>query len=207
MPHTFQALARRLAGTALLLGTLALAAGASRAGAQGIPTAERGLGLSVFAAGSLISTDYGGGSYGVTAGGDLTRYYRSFAPSLEVRYTHAITSKETSVAEDSFMGGLKIEKAYQRFHPYGDILIGYGTLRFVQPGDPTYTGDNSVVYGAGGGIEYVLTQRFELKADAQYEHWHLGQAAGSLTPYIYSIGLTYRFPSKKLMAKLNRGKY
>lgn len=171
-----------------------LAAGASKNSfAQSIPTAERKIGLNLFAAGTRLSTDFNSNDNGVTVGADLTRYRSRFSPSLEVRYTW---STGNVVGENSVLGGIKLETAFRRVHPYGDVLVGYGTVRFDHPALAYYTHDNSVVYGAGGGVEYMVLPRIALKADAQYQHWHLGEAAGSLTPHAFSLGVTYRFPPK-----------
>ncbi len=157
---------------------------------QATYTADRTNGFSVFGGFSKLNTDYGQTDNGYFFGGDFTHSirYRRILPSLEARYTG---STGPVITESSFMGGLKIETKIHKFHPYGDLLIGYGKINYVQ----FKQSDNSIAYGGGIGVDYNLTTSFALKVDAQEEFWKLGQATNALTPQMVSVGILYRLPT------------
>ncbi len=170
------------------------------------PTASKKLGLSAFGGVAVVSPSYqtsteAGGSNlntGLTVGGDLTRGLRWFQPSIELRYDW---SAGGTTIEKTVSGGLKIEKAFGRLHPYGDLLLGYGIIDFEHPAIfPTgpYTHDNSFVYQGGGGLDLDLSPHFALKLDAQAQSWRLGSEANRLTPVLGTVGVVYRIPFRAL---------
>ena len=163
---------------------------ARSAQAQASYSADRPDDLSAFIAGSRIYTDYGVDDYGLTVGGDFSRHFRPFAAGLEARYTR---SNNNPTRENSFEGGVRISKNFRRLTPYADFLLGYGVIHFVT-GIPGYTHDNSVIYNPGAGLNLSVTRQFDLKFDAQQQYWNLGQTAGKLEPYIFSVGVTYHVP-------------
>jgi len=180
------------ARTAAALASFAILLVVSVPGASGQAayTADRTNGLSVFGAATKLNTDYGSKDNGYTFGGDFSHAFRFHAilPSLEVRYTG---STGPAITENSVMGGLKLEGKIHRFHPYGDFMVGYGVLNYVQ----INSNDDSIIYGGGVGLDFDVTKQFALKVDAQEQFWHLGQSSGTLTPQMISVGLVYRFPS------------
>jgi len=157
---------------------------------QATYTADRTNGFSVFGGVSELNTDYGVNDNGYVFGGDFSHAirYRAILPSLEVRYTG---STGNAITEKSFMGGLKVETKFHRFHPYADVLVGYGVINVV----PVNFSDNSIAYGAGVGVDFNVTKQFALKVDAQEEFWKLGQATAALTPQMVTVGILYRLPS------------
>lgn len=172
---------------ATLLGCVAV-----RASAQASYTASRHEGhVSIFGEGSRLSTDYGPKKdYGYTFGADYTRHYRLLNPSLEFRVSHA---DGDNVGQTSYMGGLKGSRDYGRLHPYGDLLLGYGIITFTHPRG-TYYRDNSIIFGAGGGVDVDIVGNFAAKAEFQYQSWKLGNANSRLTPSLLSIGIVYHLP-------------
>jgi opacity protein-like surface antigen len=175
---------------ALLLTSLATlsVAFSPNAHAQAVYTADRVEGLSAFGTYSRVYTDYGANDYGYTVGADFTRSMRFVSPSIEFRYTG---STGPGITQDSYMGGLKVEKGFHRFHPYADVLIGYGVIHYV----PVQQDDNSIIYNVGVGLDYSVTHHFALKVEAQQQFWKLGQASNELEPYNLSVGVLYRVPS------------
>ena len=170
------------------------------------PSASKRLGLSAFGGVAVVSPSYQSNTdteglntnTGLTVGGDLTRGLRWVQPSLEVRYDW---STGNTVLEKTLSGGLKVEKAFGRLHPYGDLLLGYGIIDFQHPAIfPTgpYTHDNSFVYQGGGGLDLDLSPRFALKLDAQAQSWRLGSEANRLTPVLGTAGILYRIPFRAL---------
>jgi hypothetical protein len=167
---------------------------ASVASAQASYTADGG-GISVFGGVSRLDTDYGVNDNGYMIGGDLTlspRKFRFVTPSLEVRYTG---STGDAITESSFSGGIKIEKGFHRFHPYANLLIGYGAITYVFAGGQS---DNSIIYDVGVGLDVDIYRRFAIKVDAQEQFWKLGQATSELTPQMVTVGVRYRLPSSFL---------
>lgn len=169
------------------------------ASAQAAATAQRMIGLSVFAGGSFVNPDYQGNDKGFVIGGDVTHHFRLIDPSFEIRYTRG--SGET-VNESSFTAGLKAGRRIGPVKPYIDVEIGQGNITFVHPfvysNGSVYAHDNSLIYAGGGGIDIPVSRSFSLKADAQYQAWHLGQAAGNMYPTNASIGIEYKLPFRHL---------
>jgi opacity protein-like surface antigen len=158
--------------------------------AQARPGADRDDTLSAFAGYSRVYTDYGVHDNGFVFGADVTRNYRRFSPSLEARYTRSLGS---NITENSFTGGFKAAKRLGRFQPYGDVIVGYGIINFKN-GPPDYKSDNSILYGAGGGLDYRVTRSISAKVDFQQQYWNLGSTAGKLTPDLVTFGIVYTVP-------------
>jgi len=140
---------------------------------------------------SKLNTDYGQTNNGYMFGGDLMlspQKFRFLTPSLEVRYTGSTGSV---ITESSFAGGLKIGKGFHRFHPYANLLIGYGAITYVFAGGQS---DNSIIFDAGVGLDFEVYRRFSIKVDGQEQFWKLGQASSELTPQMITVGLSYRIP-------------
>jgi opacity protein-like surface antigen len=159
--------------------------------AQAIPTATKAIGISAFGGVERLWPDYATGGYGYFLGGGVTRHYRWFDPSIEIRYSHG---SGPAVTEKTIEGGLKFEKVIGpggRFHPYGELQAGYGIIDYKFPPYPGYDSDNSAIYGIGGGLDFDITTQFAIKGDYQYEFWSLGQG-DNLNPHAASIGLVYR---------------
>jgi hypothetical protein len=174
----------------LVLGTMMAA---HKADGQTTPTASRVVGLSVFGAGSRDWTDYGSAGSGYIVGADVTRPFHHLEPSIEARYGWG---SGNAVTEKTFEGGLKLAKALGpggRFHPYGEVQVGYGAIdfKFLKG---SYTHDNSIIYGVGGGADFDLPAHFALKGDWQYEFWNLGSGSSALTPSAVSGGVVYHIP-------------
>jgi len=175
----------------LLTSCLLASGGAGAAHAQASYAATRVQPFSVFVAGSRINPDFGSHrNYGFTVGADYTRHYQFLNPSLEGRISHA---GGADAGITSYMGGLRGGREYGRFHPYGDILLGYGKITFTHPSGQ-YLQDNSIVFGLGGGLDYDLLRNFAVKGDFQLESWKLGSGNNRQTPTLFSIGIVYHLP-------------
>lgn len=171
----------------LLLGVVSLAP--DRAVAQASRTATKSADISVFGGIEFANPEYGpndntGGAVGV----DFTRYFHiPIQPSLEVR---ANFNNGTYADEHSYLFGLRGAYQWHRLMPYADLLIGPGTIHY--PLNISYTGDNSVVYNYGAGIDLDVTTNFSLKLDLQQQRWNTGTYA--FKPVVGIIGVTYRIP-------------
>jgi opacity protein-like surface antigen len=166
--------------------------------AQQAPAANRESTLAIFGGYKLLAPDYGptknnGGFVGVD--------YAPFPniplhPKFEVRASFA---KGSTVNENTYLFGPRLGFHFaKRFHPYADAMIGYGTIHWnfvYDPRNPSYTGDNSIVYSLGGGVDVDIARGFQAKVDYQYEFWNLGESQ-TLTPSGLGVGLAYRFGNR-----------
>ena len=167
--------------------------------AQVAPTASQQLQLSAFAGATGTFTDLlGGKNLDITAGADLTFVgFRLLRPSIEVRGSYPI-DKGTISSQKAFLGGAKVEHPFGRFHPYADFLIGRGEIDYGMGGylvgNVRYISTTSTIYSPGGGLDYNLTNQFDVKADVQYQHWDTPVvSSGVIHPVATTLGVVYRF--------------
>ncbi len=183
-----------------LLG-LALAAPPPPAAAQARRTADKSADVSVFGGFEYAHPDYRPGSNtGGAFGLDFTRYIQRLpiAPSLELR---ANFNYGSIANERSYVFGLCVMAPFGRLRPYGDFLVGPGTIHF--PHSIGYTGDNSVVYNYGGGVDLGLSPNFALKLDLQGQRWNTGTYA--FQPVLGLVGLTYTIPFRPYVGHRRQG--
>ncbi len=167
-------------------------------------TVVRPLQLSFFGTGAGVLTGVSGGkNLAITAGGDLmfgNLTYHGFLPGIEIRGTYPIYDGKI-VSEENFLGGLKVQRNYGKFHPYGDVLFGRGELTYHGGGilNPQktilYQKSNSNVITGGVGFDYDVFTSFAFKADAQFQDYTSVpvNTSGSGTATSVSIGVAYRF--------------
>jgi hypothetical protein len=187
--------------------TLALLAIASSAVAQSAPTASRGYELSAFAGATGTYTGLQGSrNAAITAGVDLGFHpFFGLLPAIEIRGSYPVDSGAI-VGQEDVMGGLRVQKRYNRIRPYVDILFGRGQLNYQNGGyvvvaqDFRYLQSTSNVISPGLGFEVDATEHFALLLDGQYQHWDLpfGTGAnpaipGSVYAKAGTIGVVYRF--------------
>ena len=178
--------------------------------AQRQPGAARTLQLSAFGLLGETYTGLGGASNGLggrnlslTAGLDLGVYNlgrTGFA--LEGRGTYPLSEGHVD-GQLSALGGVRIDhvfsgNGYGRIVPYVDFLFGRGEIRYVNGGFPagslTYTRTAANIYSGGGGLEFTLTRRLAIKADAQLQHWPTPVVPnGRIYAKQGSLGVLYRF--------------
>jgi opacity protein-like surface antigen len=92
----------------------------------------------------------------------------------------------------------------KNFVPYAGFFASYGRLTYTHPdrsgpGEP-YTHDDSIVYGAGLGLDYDLTRQWSVRADYQFERWKTGIFNG-FVPQVFGIGVLYRIPFKPYQSR------
>lgn len=167
--------------------------------AQAAPASQRTGELSAFIAYSLVSPQWNGISdtnNGVTFGIEYARFIRHLpvVPSIAIR---AKTAPGNTVGEHTLGGGIKFDRSFHAFRPYGDFLISAGNVTFTHPvvdyRPKLYISDNSIVYSVGGGVDLDLTQSWAVRADYQYEWWSIG-INQDFNPRALSIGVVYRIP-------------
>jgi hypothetical protein len=143
---------------------------------------------------------YGGRNFGISAGVDLRVWqYHGFLPSVEIRGTYPF-AKGTVASEENGLIGIKIERRYGRYHPYGDFLFGRDTIDYqgrgyISPDGLTlYQQTNSNVLSPGGGVDIDLTHHYAFKADVQLWHQKVPvTASGTLNSLAVTVGAIYRF--------------
>lgn len=192
--------------TTLVVLLLAILAVAPCATAQSRRTASRTAGIDIFGAFSDTDTAFYGTDrkYGGMAGidFDLYRYFPRLTgritPSLEIRGTD---TPGTPVGERSLQGGLKVAYNFHSLHPYGDFLLGGGSILFNPPAplEPGYVfaSDSSFLYVYGGGLTYDILPRWSLLADYGHQSWNLGFTPPiTFTPQSVSVGVVYHLRLK-----------
>lgn len=118
-----------------------------------------------------------------------------FQPGLEVRGSYATGSQ---VRLRSITPGPRVAVRLGRWEPYADFLIGVGDVYFQHPTVAGYLQNNSVVYSAGGGLDFAVTPRFAARADFQEQFWKLDSNPGSaFHPSWFSVGVVYQFPFRR----------
>jgi opacity protein-like surface antigen len=167
--------------------------------AQAAPTATQQYQLSVFAGGSGVFTNfYGGHNLSATAGADLSFLsYHGYHPALEIRGTYPVYLGQID-AQKSFMGGLRVDRRFNRLRPYADLLVGRGQIDYQRGGFTvgplTYVSTTSNVFSFGGGVDYDIRRQWSLKADYQFQRWTTPiPTATTINPSNVTLGATYRF--------------
>lgn len=131
---------------------------------------------------------------GYFGGFDYTYYGfhlpHGLAPSLELR---GFDAKGSNVDVGGGMAGPRIQTTLaRRFHPYADMLFGFGDIYFHHITAPYYQHDSAIVYSPGIGVDVDLAFHLQAKADFQYQFWNLG--GDPFQPNTFAAGLSYRFP-------------
>ena len=183
---------------ALLFFAVTIFAGTQGFG-QAIATADRGAEISVFAGGSYIQPQpdfYTNNQMGYLFGADYTRFLHRFYVDPSVEFRVSISPVDEEVGENVYSGGLKVEHRFQRFHPYGNFLVGEGTIKFNQNNffygfNNNRPPDNSIVLTYGGGVDVDVWRNFGLKADYQGSHWHTGNEV-TFHPRSLNMAVVYR---------------
>lgn len=80
-----------------------------------------------------------------------------------------------------------------RIQPYGDLLIGRGSINYNQPPDPNFTHDTTYPVTYGGGVDIALDRAWAIRADVQRSRWNLDSRAPTNNPYSISVGARYQF--------------
>lgn len=177
--------------------------------AQASPTASRLADLQLGGGFTLANSDYvpntisGFAFYGDF---DILGHY-----GLEVDY-HRVKDPNSDplvpsnhFSETTYEVGGRYLRHYRRFSPYGKLLYGRGVANFpahqayIPSGLLTYIDDlayNMAVLG--GGVDYHLTRRVNLRADFEYQHWFASDSElpNGLAPKLFTIGAAYHFPAR-----------
>ncbi len=152
--------------------------------------------FTVFAGGSYIQPQpeyYKNNQKAYLFGADYNFTYHRFYvdPSVEVRAL--ISPVDEEVGERTYSGGLKLSHTFLgRYRPYGDFLIGTGTIDYAPARYGNQPSDNSIVYDYGGGVDVDIWRNVGLKADYQGSRWHTGSNV-VFHPRSFNLGVIYSF--------------
>jgi len=153
---------------------------------QATETATRDYSFAVFGLGGNVHEGRGASTSGGIVGFTMARHLHLFDPSFEVRVGLA---PGPVVSEHTVLVGFKVEKKIWRFHPYGDFLVGHGTINYKKAG----FSDDSIIPSYGGGVDFELGDHWGLKADYSRQSWRLGTDTPRFGSSTLSIGIQYRF--------------
>ncbi len=182
----------------------ALAVAPTRLHAQAEPAATRGGALQVGVTISFLKPDATGFltpnnapdptalSVGASFYGNFD-FTQNFGVTAEVNYPTTRTPQD--FLEKSYLAGGRFVYPIRRYRPYVKILAGVGNTSYDRPVPYIYFPGTPATYGViayGGGLDYVLTHRINLRADIEAQHWG-GYPSGAINPFMFSIGGAYRF--------------
>jgi opacity protein-like surface antigen len=157
--------------------------------AQALPTATGpGSLLAVGGEGSYYQMDYGQRTVGGAAVFVEVDPTWRFGAEAEVRFSRFHTDED--VTETNYLAGPRITLSRRpgKVRPYAKFLIGVGKITL--PFD--YARGNFLAYAPGGGVDYVLNDRWTIRAaDFEYQDWPKF-SYGVLHPYGVSAGVIFR---------------
>lgn len=174
--------------------------------AQAIPAAIRTINFSAFGGATGDFTGLSGGrNLGITAGGNVGfRPYHLFYFSAEIRGTYPVDNGSID-GQKNILFGVQVQRFYNRFRPYADALVGRAKIDYMGGGYPNpegtllYESSVSNDFSFGGGLDYTLTPRFDLRIDVQVQHLSTPvTTSGSIYSKPITIGLVYHFGTPAL---------
>jgi hypothetical protein len=96
--------------------------------------------------------------------------------------------------ETSYDAGLRWAEHYRKFSPYAKGLVGFGHSSAVTPQQIVggSTPGSYFLFGLGGGLDYSLSDKFNVRVvDFEYQRWPNFPPHG-LTPPLFTFGVAYR---------------
>lgn len=161
--------------------------------AQMVQTAQQRVRMHVYGLFSNTRPDYGTStsSSGITAGGtiDGIRVLPYTDVGLELRGAMA---RSYDIDESSLAGGPRISFSRYRVQPYAEYMLGVGKGSFNHSLFVDYQRDYSAIRSYGGGVNYRLTEYFDLQADVQRQRWRFSYLSPYFHPVQVSVGVNYR---------------
>jgi hypothetical protein len=158
--------------------------------AQAAYTATRNMSIQIGGGLSLAGSDF---TYSYIKGASIygsIDFGRHFGIEADIHDTAFFTPDD--IGEKSYLLGVRYGFNKNRFHPYAKVQAGLGTFEY-QP--HTYTAANATygIFAFGGGVDFHLNNKFNLRlVDLESQHWP-GFAPHGLTPVMATTGFAYRF--------------
>jgi opacity protein-like surface antigen len=154
-----------------------------------------GLPITIGAGFSDFHTDWNGRLGGPAVWIDWTpSFLRGFGLEAEGRDLNYLRSGgDPRLRQDTIATGpIYTWRRFNRFHPYGKFLFGYGRIDFTS-GNPDYTQDSRDIYAPGGGGEYRVFRHIWVRGDYQYQFWTDFFHHHSMNPQGFTVGVAYNF--------------
>ena len=87
---------------------------------------------------------------------------------------------------------------YSKLHPLGKFLVGYGNEDFPAgaaqyPSGRLYDKDTRNFFAAGGGLEYRIMRRVDVRAEYEYQFWPNFLGYNYVKPHGLTVGVLYSF--------------
>jgi hypothetical protein len=154
--------------------------------AQAIYTATRTSRIQAGVGGSYIQPDYADKAIlGISAWGDYD--FNSFL-GLEATIHLGDLITPNDFTEVSYLVGPRLLYHRRKLTVYGKAMIGHATITNQLKGGES-SGFNTYAYG--GGLEYRLGRKFNLRAiDVELQQWPNFEPH-TLSPMLYTVGLSY----------------
>lgn len=106
---------------------------------------------------------------------------------------HQLNDPNSAVYQRSYEIGGRYVRHYSLarvpMNPYGKVMVGRGVLNFPKYANLAYN-----MVSAGGGVDFAVRPRINVRAEFEYQDWLSAPGAGlNITPSIISIGVAYHF--------------
>jgi hypothetical protein len=135
---------------------------------------------------------FGGGAYATF----------DFKPNYgaEIAFHELSINTHSPAKEISYEIGPRYHRTYGRYNPYVKALGGRGSFSynpdFLEASGASGKSDSYWMLTGGGGLDYQLTYRFNIRLEMEYQRWFTnstGDLSHGLTPIIYQAGFAYHF--------------
>ncbi len=181
-----------------------LAASSSFALGQAIPAATRKIDIQAGGLFTYAVPDYtpqNAIGYGIFGDVDFTRHW-----GAELAFNSIDILQHSPAKEWTFEYGVRYHRDYGRYSPYIKVSGGRGTFDFAPDFFQRGADEGYNIFSFGGGVDIALTNRFGIRAGAEYQHWFTGSLTGppgvggpgidlylpdGLTPALFQVGVTY----------------
>lgn len=159
---------------------------------QAVPTAFRQSTFQLGGGFTFAGPDYSPQTiFGLSLWGDYN-FTRNIGAEISLHQVNL--GSKAPIGENSYVIGPRYVVHYKKIEPYAKALLGFGVFEYnyTQP----HTHDAWFTYGIGGGIDYHVVPRINLRlADVEFQNWPNFPPTG-LTPVVYTFGASYVFGSR-----------
>ena len=158
---------------------------------QARPTASKSGSVQAGVAGMYLDNDYSvRHNAGPVVYGDydfLHLFYIDAGLEAEARFGGIYSPDD--IGENSYLIGPRLSVRRANLKVYAKVLVGRGTIFHNSISDNTSSSFNDIAYG--GGLEYRVKQRFNVRViDAELQKW-LNFYPHILSPFALSAGVAY----------------
>ena len=124
-------------------------------------------------------------------------HYGSFNIGLEGQLKDMDFNQTSHLHERSMGVGptFSLHHTYFGLRPYARVMYGLGNFYYPYSSAtrPSFYTDSFGIWILGGGAEYRIHDRLNVRVDYEYQDWTHFRGAKALTPDGISVGVSYRF--------------